>query len=403
MDRAGALRLDDQLRVGFPAGILELQVGCGVGRNATSVRSKTFLLILILVAFSLPGVSWAEPPPKTIPVIYCSDLFHPHDDPDDHFDIATIYAILEFGIKAIILDQGRKQDKKPGRIPVEQLNHLTGRDIPWANGLADPLKTPDDTAADQDPEYQKGVMLILDTLKGSKEPVTIITVGSVRDVAAALNREPHLFRRKVAKLVMFIGDAQSAFQEYNVKLDPYAYIRVMNSGLPIWWVPCFDGGPRQNEGNASFWQANHADLLRNVSCPVLNYFIYALEKGTSDHIAYLGHQVNEETRKRVLSGKRNLWCCAVFTEIADRSIVRRDGEWLAVPAGTVKHNTNVVEVFTYAPVSLSVDGQANVVYGEEPRSHKVNRFQVVNNQLYPTVMTSVTNRLLRDLGEAEGP
>ena len=367
------------------------------------MRSRTFLLIFILVAFWLSGVSWAEPPLKKIPVIYCSDLFHPHDDPDDHFDIATIYAIREFDVQAIILDQGRKQDRKPGRIPVEQLNHLTGRDIPWANGLADPLNTPDDTAADQDPEYQNGAQLILDTLKRSKEPVTIITVGSARDVAAALNRQPALCARKVARLVMFIGDAQAAFQEYNVKLDPNAYIRVMNSGLPVWWVPCFDGGPRQNEGNASFWQAQHADLLRNVSPQVMNYFMYALQKETSDHIAYLGQQVDDQARQRVLSGKRNLWCCAVFTEVANRTIVQRDGEWLAVPAGTVKHNTNVVEVFTYAPVSLSVDGQANVVYGEEPRSHKVNRFHVVNKELYPNVMTSVTNHLLRDLGEAVGP
>jgi hypothetical protein len=367
------------------------------------MRSKRLLLILILVTSSLSCISRAEPPLKKIPVIYCTDLFHPHDDPDDHFDIATIYAIPEFDINGIILDQGRKQDKKPGKIPVEQLNHLTGRSIPWANGLADPLKNPGDKAADQDAEYQRGVELILDTLERSKEPVTIITVGSVRDVAAALNREPDLFRRKVAKLVMFIGDAQSAFQEYNVKLDPNAYIRVMNSGLPIWWVPCFDGGPRQNEGNASFWQANHADLLRNVSSRVMKYFIYALERETANHIEYLGQQVDDQARQRVLSGKRNLWCSAVFTEIADRSIVQRDGEWLAVPAGAVKHDAEVVEVFTYVPVWLFVDSQTNVVYGEESRSHKVNRFQVVNKELYPNVMTSVTNRLLRDLGEAEGP
>jgi hypothetical protein len=363
------------------------------------MRPKTWLLLFTFAGISLASASVAEPPLREIPVIYCTDLFHPHDDPDDHFDLATIYAIREFDIKAIILDQGRKQEKKPGRIPVEQLNRLTGRNVPWANGLADPLKTPDDKAGDQDPKYQRGVELILDTLRRSKEPVTIITVGSVRDVAAALNRAPALGGRKVAKLVMFIGDAQSAFQEYNVKLDPNAYIRVMNSGLPIWWVPCFDGGPWQNEGNASFWQANHADLLRNVSNQVMNYFIYALEKETSNHIGYLDQQVSEQARERVLSGKRNLWCCAVFAEIANRSIVQRDGEWLAVPAGAVKHDAHVIKVFSYVPVWLVVDRHTNVVYGQEPRSHEVNRFHVVNKELYPQVMTSVTNHLLSHLGE----
>ena len=30
----------------------------------------------------------------------------PHDDPDDHFDLACLYAIPEVDIKAVILDQG---------------------------------------------------------------------------------------------------------------------------------------------------------------------------------------------------------------------------------------------------------------------------------------------------------
>jgi hypothetical protein len=37
-------------------------------------------------------------------VIYCTDLFHPHDDPDDHFDIACLYAIwqIDFGYGAAL-------------------------------------------------------------------------------------------------------------------------------------------------------------------------------------------------------------------------------------------------------------------------------------------------------------
>ena len=38
------------------------------------------------------------------PYIYSTDLYHRHGDPDDHFDIATIYALPEIELKGIVLD-----------------------------------------------------------------------------------------------------------------------------------------------------------------------------------------------------------------------------------------------------------------------------------------------------------
>ena len=125
---------------------------------------------------------------RAVPVIYCTDLFHPHDDPDDHFDLATLYAMPELDIKGIILDQGRKQLERPGRIPVSQMNRITGRNVPTVIGLATPLKSPDDKGLDQTPEFQRGVEFIVQTLRASATPVCIATLGSVRDVVAAFNR-----------------------------------------------------------------------------------------------------------------------------------------------------------------------------------------------------------------------
>jgi len=90
---------------------------------------------------------------RSVPVIYCTDLFHPHDDPDDHFDLATLYAMPELDIKGVVLDQGRKQLERPGRIPVSQMNKITGRNVPAAIGLADPLNTPNDKALDQPADF----------------------------------------------------------------------------------------------------------------------------------------------------------------------------------------------------------------------------------------------------------
>ncbi|MFH1941359.1 MAG: nucleoside hydrolase [bacterium] len=335
---------------------------------------------------------------RRVPVIYCTDLFHPHDDPDDHFDLASLFSLDELDIRGIVLDQGNKQKKSPGRIPVEQMNVLTGRHVPWAVGLAEPLKHPNDTAFNQAVEYQSGIDLLLKTLEDSQDPVTIITVGSLRDVAAAFNREPEMFRQRVSRLMIFIGEASAGTLEWNVGLDPNGFIRMMNSGLPVWWVPCFDGGNFKNRGNASFWRAEHADLLKYASDRVMNYFIYALQKKNSpNHLEILDGDVDESDRKRVLSEKRNLWCAAVFTEAPGRKIIEREGEWVSVPSAHLKKGDRDCEVFRFVPVSLFVNDEAQVVYEESSRSHRIMRFQIVNTDSYPEIMTSVTSRLIGDI------
>ena len=63
----------------------------------------------------------------------------------------------------------------------------------------------------------------------------IISVGSVRDLAAAFNRDPVLFREQAGRLLLFIGEASDpGFREHNVNLDPQAYVGLMRSGLNIY-------------------------------------------------------------------------------------------------------------------------------------------------------------------------
>ena len=318
----------------------------------------------------------AKPP---LPLIHCTDLFHPHGDPDDHFDLATLYGMPGLDLKAVILDQGRLQVKQPGTIPVSQLNRITGRKVPAANGLADKLRSPTDTGLDQPAEFQGGVALILSTLRQSPAPVAITAVGSMRDVTAAFNREPDLFRRKVDKLVVFIGEAsEPKFTEHNVSLDPQAYVGLMRSGLPLYWVPCFDGGLWQNRGHASFWQAKHADLLRNAQPALLQYFIYALEKETADPIAFLSAPIDLQRKERLLAGTRNLWCAAVF-------------EFLVAPQKTDG-------VFGFSEVEVRVGDDAVIHYGHAPSSKRVRRFEVRDLASYPAQMTAATAAHLARVG-----
>jgi Inosine-uridine preferring nucleoside hydrolase len=368
----------------------------------TANRSVPWVLCVLCVplpVFATPLAAAEDAPEGRVPVIYCTDLFHPHDDPDDHFDIAVLYAIGEISIEAIILDQGAKQEKRPGRIPVEQLNHITGRNVPWAIGLSGKLEQPGDKRLDEPERFQSGVRRMIKTLEKAQEPVTIITVGSVRDLAVAFNRRPALLNEKVARVYAFIGDAQGAFEEYNVGIDPNAYACVMNSGLPVYWVPCFDGGLWHNDGHASFWKAPHAELLADASKPVINFFTYGLLRKTdADYIGFLRGDVTEADRGEVMASTRNLWCTAVFTHVSGMRFVSREGHWRAVAKDDVRDSDTVAEVFRFAPVSMCIDAEGNVRYGPDPQAHTILRFEVPDTEFYADVMTSATRQLIGELG-----
>jgi len=358
------------------------------------------LCALLTAADARPSIPQHRlPQPLSVPLLYCTDLFHPHDDPDDHFDLATLYAIPEFDLRGVILDQGALQVRRPGRIPVAQLNNLSGRNVPVAIGLEAKLKSPTDPAREQPAQFQNGVQLILETLRAATEPVMLAAVGSLRDLAAALNREPDLCRRKLGKVMIFIGEAsRSDFREHNVGLDPFAYVCVLRSGLTLYWVPCFDGGLWRNDGRASFWQATHADLLRHAPAGLLQYFIYALEKETAPPLDFLAAPVEPARRDTLFAATRNLWCTALFGSLAGRQLVPRDAQFLSLPA-PANHPADPTlanDLFAFEPVVIRVDDDAVVHYESGGDSRRVWQFRIreLDRARYATGLTTATAGLL---------
>ena len=341
-----------------------------------------FMVALAGVAFSpftgmAPGVTPAAAATR-VPVIYSTDLLHPHDDPDDHFDLACLYAMLEADLRAVILDNGQSQARRPGFKPVWQLNYLTGRHVPAATGLCQKLKSPEDPALDQPAESQNGVNLLLQTLRDSAEKVVIIFVGSARDTVAAFNREPELFRTKVRGIYGFIGEANDpAFIEYNVELDPQAFVRLMRPDLPFFWLPCFDGGLWQNHGHASFWKIRHGQVLERAPEPLQRFFLYMLRQATSDPIAYLSQPTSAEDRQWLMDGERNLWCSALLGMTVGRS-VQHDGH----------------DIASFTPVEVTVNSRGNPSYGKTPDSRQVMRFEIKDPTHFATAATAATARLL---------
>jgi hypothetical protein len=133
---------------------------------------------------------------KATPLIHCTDLFHPHGDPDDHFDLACVYSLAHQGLvelKGIGLDYPpdfRAGD--PDLMAVAQLNRICGLNVPTFIGSAKLLAKKTDTLPDLSRRDALGIQWMIETLDKSDRPVAITVVGSATDVAVAARREPEL-------------------------------------------------------------------------------------------------------------------------------------------------------------------------------------------------------------------
>ncbi len=309
-----------------------------------------------------------RPSAQRVPVIYSTDLLHPHDDPDDHFDLATLLAIPAIDLRAVILDLGERQKARPGRVPLQQMFALAGRSAPFATGLSIKLKSPTDDGRDQPAEDQHGVELLLETLRVAREPVTLITAGSLRDVNAALVRDPQLVRRKVSRMYLNIGNADGK-DEWNITLDTQAYVGVMRSGLPIYLCPC----QPFNDTRSTYWNFSHAPVLEAAPAGLQNFFIYALQVVPPELIdpqSALRMDLRP-WRHLVWSMKRQMWCTPSFLDAAGY-VARRDaqGKYMPVPEGDDAATTQRVFSFVPARVNIDDNGHTQLVPGDaQPNMH----------------------------------
>ncbi len=302
--------------------------------------------------------------PKRIPVIYSTDLFQPPEDPDDHYDLAILSCLHELELKAVIFDMAtsHRKPEERGVSALDQMAKITGNSPPpWKLGLRNPLRSPDDKASDQPEEFQGGVELILATLGQSNEPVVMFLVGSCRDFVVAFNRNPGLLREKVKAVYVNAGNGPAGKQtEWNVALDPNAYIGLMSSGLPIFWCPCFTevlklSSPDEvSSGNAYgtfFIVPNQAKLLASTRPVVKNYFAYALGKLRDEPLAFLDQEPQD-----LPETPRNMWCTGPFLHAAGRKIhPTSNGQWITCSpndAGVIGADHSPVEVFCFEPVRI---------------------------------------------------
>ena len=293
--------------------------------------------------------TFREPTKKLgIPLVHITDLYHPPQDPDDHIDLATVAALNEYDLRAVILDTTRKFllaapagfdiQREPGFIPVVQLGYILGRSIPVAMGPTLPLARPGDDVADRPSREQAGVRLLLDVLEDSREEVVVSVVGSARVLTAACNRSPALIRKKVRSVLLNAGSTAGPKREWNVGLDSEAHVGLWRSGLPIHWYPCAteSGAFNPDHERGTYWKSTHAILFHDLAPSLRSWFTFALSADKrGDFIAALGEGERTELWDRILGEQRNMWATASLVMGAGRVLAKTSQGWRFVPSTSV--------------------------------------------------------------------
>jgi inosine-uridine nucleoside N-ribohydrolase len=322
-----------------------------------------------------------------VPVINITDLYHGYQDSDDNLDLPMAYSLPEVDLKAVILDATKTYmgphpaegvARAPGQIPVEQMNLVFGRNVPYAYTPFTAMTSLTDTLSNAPANQQSGINLLLNTLRKSPEPVHIVSFGSARVLAAAYNREPELMRQKVAKIYLLASSQPSDSPsgpwcpEWDVKLDPYAFERVITSDLPVAMCP----GQAANDPFAvnqynTYWKLPNTGFIKSMPSSLQSYLAFAYGKTmTSSFLPALNQKV---TDFGFTAASHNVWNTAIWLAVTGRKLVQhKDGHYEIVAAKDVRSD-DVVLPNDLLPVRLQSTG--NGQYGFSTTTGATNKWQ----------------------------
>ncbi|WP_326902392.1 ribonucleoside hydrolase RihC [Kosakonia cowanii] len=170
---------------------------------------------------------------------------------DDAVAIAAALFAPECDLKLITTVAGNVSLEKTTRNAL-QLLHFWNADVPLVQGAATPLLRPLYNAADvhgesgldgydfiehaRQPLAIPAFQAIRDMLLASPEPITLVTIGPLTNIALLLTHYPEC-QFNIRRLVMMGGSAGrgnfTPSAEFNIAVDPDAAARVFASGLDI--------------------------------------------------------------------------------------------------------------------------------------------------------------------------
>jgi hypothetical protein len=340
-----------------------------------------------------------------IPILHATDLYRPHMDPDDHWDLACVYALAYGGytdLKGVLIDYPPKDSeaRAPDAIAIAQMNLICGIFVPMGVGSPHPMKSRNDVQSYASSTDHHGVQMVLDLLRRSPEPVIINILGSSRDIAIAGKKDPSLFATKCAGIYLNAGvgaqDRNLASKlEYNVQLDKSAYAAIFDLPCPVYWMPCFEEIESSQKQvimeYGTHYKFRQDEILPYLSDMVQNYFGYMFGRYTDQNwLHYLKGTKDEELLTRFGSQDRHMWCTGGFLHEAGYT-VSRYGD--IIPIGEASN----LPVFTFDPIKIRCDDSGITEWAYDKHSKNRFIFHVLDTKAYQLAMTKAMKSLLKRL------
>jgi hypothetical protein len=340
-----------------------------------------------------------------IPVLHVTDLFRPHMDPDDHWDLACIYALAyrgDIALKGILIDHPpqNSKDRNPDTMAIAQMNLICGLHVPVAVGSPLPLESCSDIQPHASSTDHHGVRMVLDVLEKSPQPVVINILGSSRDVAIAGKKAPELFASKCAAIYLNAGTGSPKMNsasklEYNVTLDKFAYAAIFDLPCPVYWMPCFEDMESRKKRDVSAYGTHYKfrqdEILPHLSRMTQNYFAYMFGRYT-DHnwLNYLKGQNDKALLSKVGGMYRHMWCTGGFLYAAGNTISH---------TGKIAPLNNKPNdpVFTFEPIRIRCDDSGLTKWEYDKNAKNRFIFHVRDTEKYQSAMTKAMKSLLMEL------
>jgi len=322
-----------------------------------------------------------------VPVIHMTDLYHPHMDPDDHWDAACVYALAAAGrydLRLVALDPppyGKWIEWEPARgfgDPAIQAAHQLGA----IAGVAPPVAVGSPAA-------------LLRALEAAPAPAVIHVVGSCRDVAAAAAIAPELFAARCRAVYLNAGlgtnDPAEELVEHNVSLDPAAYAAMFALPCPLYWLPCAETKRWGTSAYGSFYSFRQADVLSALSPRLQNYFLYALSRSPDPAwLSALSRPVDEALLAAFGAQERGMYCTAGILHAAGLAATA-DGALVGLDEREAEH------VFEFVPATVACDASGRTRWTPGPASSSTRVLRVRDPERYPAAMASAMRQALSTL------
>ena len=338
-------------------------------------------------------------------VILTTDLYHRHADPNDHWNLASMYSLAHQGLihfagimcdddRALANDGSFLHFGDPSVQSIAQLNYISGLAVPVGFGSRLPIKKKEDldTVLKANRKISSATLL-LETLQRSENKVDIHMCGSCKDVLIAYHYAPELFEQKCDCIYLNAGTyTQQDPLEYNVSLEPYAFSQIFKIPCKICWSPCFDRlipYPFKPAKRANYYEIDQADFVPHMSEAIKKYFNYMYgEVFDVNWLTYLRTPLDENLLASWSNGKRQMWSTPGYLLSAGKCVTE-DGE-------IVNNDGNISPVYDYKPVHVHVNDDGTLEWQDTDASN-VFMFENKDPDVYNIAMGKAVMKLIAAL------